>query len=118
MNFKDKIDRIDAASMTAEELYAEIGTTEDEYVAKTMKLLKQKMFQAKVATGRAKSNRIIGRFKEVIVGIGTVSENLRIYMTTHYPAVQFRNLDKMTDEQIMQIAQDIEILKILDDDGE
>lgn len=118
MNFKDKIDRIDAASMTAEELYAEIGTTEDAYVSKTMKLLKQKMFQAKVATGRAKSSRIIERFKEVIVGTGMTSDNLRTYMTSYYPAVQFRNLDKMTDEQIMQIAQDIEILKMLGDDGE
>lgn len=118
MNFKDKIDRIDAASMTDEELYAEMGTTEYAYVSKTMKLLKQKMFQAKVAAGRAKSNRIIERYKEVIVGIGTTSDNLRTYMTSHYPAVQYRNLDKMTDSQIMQIAQDIEILKMLDDDGE
>ena len=45
--------------MTAEELYAEMGMAEDAYVSKTMKLLKQKMFQAKVAAGRAKSNRII-----------------------------------------------------------
>ena len=118
MNFKDKIDRIDAASMTTEELYAEMGTTEDAYVSKTMKLLKQKMFLAKVAAGRAKSNRIIEKFKKVIVGIGSASDNLRAYMIRQYPAVQFRNLDKMTDEQIMQIAQDIEILKMLDEDGE
>lgn len=108
MNFKDKIDRIDAASMTDEELYAEMGTTEDAYVSKTMKLLKQKMFHAKVAAGRVKNNRLIERFKEVVVGIGAVSENLRTYMTSHYPAVQFRNLDKMTDKQVMQIAQDTE----------
>lgn len=35
--FKEKFDRIDAESMTTEELFAENGTTEKEYLDKAMK---------------------------------------------------------------------------------
>lgn len=39
--FKEKFDRIDSESMTPEELFAEHGTTEREYLDKAMKQVRE-----------------------------------------------------------------------------
>ena len=39
--FKEKFDRIDAESMTTEELFSENGTTEKEYLDKAMKQVRE-----------------------------------------------------------------------------
>ena len=118
MNFKDKINSIDAASMTPEELFAEFGTTEQEYVDMAMKLVRKQMFLAKAAAGKERSNRLIERFLELFNGVGQQSENLRATLQTSMPAFQFRKLDKLSDEQVSQILSDVTILQILEEEDE
>ena len=43
--FKEKFDRIDAESMTTEELFAMNGTTEKEYLDKSMKQIKELLWK-------------------------------------------------------------------------
>ena len=58
MNFKDKINAIDAASMTVEELYSEIGITEEKYVEDAMKKVRKQKF---LATALPKVNAYLSK---------------------------------------------------------
>lgn len=117
MNFKDKINAIDAASMNTEELYAEVGMTEETYVANALKMVRKQRFLALAAAGRAKEVRLANRIKDVLLGSSPQSIDLRAKFSAN-PLYSFRNLEKMTDEQLVQIAKDMEILEILDEENE
>ena len=118
MNFKDKINSIDTASMTPEELFAEFGTTEQEYVDKAMKLVKKQMFLAKAAAGKERNNRLIERFIALFNGVGQQSEDLRATLQMKMPAFQFRKLENLSDEQVTQILSDVTSLQILEEEDE
>lgn len=118
MNFKDKYNNIDAASMTPDELFAEFGTTEKECVDNAMKLVRRQLFLAKAAAGKERNARLIDRFVELVNGSGCQSDNLRSVLRTQMPAFQFRKLDKLSDEQVSQILSDVVILQILEEEDE
>ena len=117
MNFKDKINKIDAESKTADEIFAEWGTTEAEYL-ETLKQVKKQLFLAKATVGRERNTRLIARFKELFQGGGQQSENLRATLKERMPAFQFRNLDKLSDEQVSQILSDETVMQILEEEDE
>ena len=117
MNFKDKINAIDAASMTVEELYSEIGITEEKYVEDAMKKVRKQKFMAMASAGRAKEAQLANRIKNLLMGINPKSEEFRAALSAN-PAFSFRNLELMTDEQIVQIAKDMAILDLLDSEDE
>lgn len=118
MNFKDKINKIDAESKTADEIFAEWGTTEAEYLESALKQVKKQLFLAKAAAGRERNTRLIERFKELFQGGGQQSENLRATLKERMPAFQFRNLDKLSDEQVSQILSDETVMQILEEEDE
>jgi hypothetical protein len=118
MNFKDKYDSIDAASMTPEELFAEFGTTEKECVDNALKQVRRQLFLLKAAAGKERNARLKERFVDLINGSGCQSDNLRAILRARMPAFQFRKLDKLSDEQVSQILSDVEILQVLDEGDE
>lgn len=118
MNFKDRINKIDAESMTTEEIFAEWGTTEAEYLESALKQVKKQIFLAKAAAGRERNTRLIERFHELFQGGGRQSDNLRATLKERMPAFQFRNLDKLSDEQISQILSDETVIQILEEEDE
>lgn len=118
MNFKDKINKIDAESKTTDEIFAEWGTTEAKYLESALKQVKKQLFLAKAAAGRERNARLIERFKEVFNGGYQQSENLRVIINERMPAFQFRNLDKLSDEQISQILLDETVMQLLEKEDE
>ena len=118
MNFKDKINKIDAESKTADEIFAEWGTTEAEYLESALKQVKKQLFLAKAAAGRERNTRLSARFIELFQGGGQQSENLRATLKERMPAFQFRNLDKLSDEQVSQILSDETVMQILEEEDE
>ena len=118
MNFKDKINKIDAESKTADEIFAEWGITEAEYLERALKQVKKQIFLAKAAAGRERNTRLIERFKELFQGVGPQSDNLRATLKERMPAFQFRNLDRLSNEQVSQILSDETVIQILEEEDE
>lgn len=117
MKFKDKINAIETASMTPEELFSEFGITEEEYVTESMKKVRKQRFLAMASAGRAKEARLANRIRALLQSPAPQSNALRSALSAN-PAFSFRNLDKMTDVQLIQIAKDMAILDLLDSENE
>ncbi|MBO5592113.1 MAG: hypothetical protein J5913_04035 [Prevotella sp.] len=117
MNLLDKINALRVESITPEEIKETLGVSQDEQVEKMMKTVRRLKFKAKAEQGRLKSERA-AKLRRIISGRGENSVRLRSRIQSRYPAMQFRNLEQLTDEQLAQIADDLEILEILESENE
>ena len=119
MNFKDKFDAIDTEAMTREELFAEAGVDINNYVAEAMKLMSDEMMEARAEVNSERLERLKKRIGELVAKPGdAIAESLRSMLRSKYPAVSFRNLDELTDEQVEEIAEDLKILEIMESEDE
>ena len=117
MNLLDKINAMGVESVTPEEIEATLGTSQEEQVEKMMKTVRRLKFKAKAEQGRLRSERA-AQLRRLFAGRGTASARLRTTLQARYPAMQFRNLEQLSDEQLAQIAEDMEILEILESENE
>ena len=117
MNLKEKINKLNVDAMTTEELYALWGTTEDEQNAKMDQLVRQMNFKARAEIGRIRNERML-QVKRLLKKDCVAGMPLMATLQTRYPAMCFRNLDQLTDEQIAQIAEDVDILEMLEKEDE
>lgn len=117
MNLKEKINKLNVDAMTTEELYALWGTTEDEQNAKMDQLVRRMNFKARAEIGRIRNERML-EVKRLLKKNCVAGMPLMATLQTRYPAMCFRNLDQLTDEQIAQIAEDVDILEMLEKENE
>ena len=116
MNFKEKINKLNVDAATADEVYALWGTTEKVENEKMDKLARRLRFKAKAEIMRLKNQRV-NELRKAVKREGPKIMQLRNTLQTRY-AVNFRNLDQMSDEQLAMIAEDLEILELLENDDE
>ena len=117
MNFKEKINKLNVDAMSNDELYALWGTTEKAENDKMDKLIRQMNFKARAELGRIRNERML-QLKHLFRDSGRAGMTLRSHLTARFPAMQFRNLEQLTDEQIEEIMQDAEILEMLEREDE
>ena len=117
MNLKEKINKLNVDAMTTEELYALWGTTEGEQNAKMDQLVRQMNFKARAEIGRIRNERM-KEVKRRLADRGPIGIQFRNTLSARCPAMCFRNLDQLTEEQIAQIASDVEILEMLKQEDE
>lgn len=117
-NLLDKVNKMGAESVTPEEFQQTWGTTQEEQVSSMMKFIKRQRFEAKAVEGRERCARVLAKLRKMLEEQTERAASLRDLLTVRYPAMQFRNLDELTDEQVEQIAEDLEILKLLEEEGE
>lgn len=117
MNFKEKINKLNVDAMSNEEVYALWGTTEKAENDKMDKLILQMNFKARAELGRMRNERM-HQLKHLLRDSGRTGAALRQHLTMRYPAMQFRNLEQLTDEQLEQIMEDVEVLEMLEQEDE
>lgn len=115
-NLLDKVNKIGAAGVTPEEFEETWGVTQETEVSGMMKFIKRQQFEAMAAEGKERCARVLAKLKEMWNEQTERAAMVRDMLLTRYPAVQFRNLDELTDEQVEQIAEDLEILKLLEEE--
>ena len=116
MNFKEKINKLNVDAATADEVYALWGTTEKAENEKMDKLARRMRFKAKAEMTRLKGEQV-ERLRKALKQDGPKIVQLRSTLQSRF-AVNFRNLDQMSDEQLALIAEDLEILELLDQEDE
>lgn len=114
MIFIEKINKLNVEAMSNEEVYALWGTTETAENEKMDKLIRQMQFKARAELGRIRNERML-EIKRLLAERGTKGVQFRNTVCSRFPA-RFRNLDELTDEQLEQIAQDVEILEMLENE--
>ena len=115
-NLLDKVNKIGAAGVTPEEFEKTWGVTQEAEVSSMMKFIKRQQFEAKAVEGKERCMRVLSKLRDIISEQTERAAMVRDVLFARYPAVQFRNLDKLTDEQVEQIAEDLEILKLLEEE--
>lgn len=116
MTFKEKINRLDVDTLTNEEVYALWGTTEKAENDKMDQLIRQMNYEANVEMGKIRNKRML-EVKRLLQDRGPMGAQFRNVLAVQCPAL-FRNLENLTDEQLEQIARDVEILEILEKEDE
>ena len=106
-----------AESVTPEEFKETWGVTQETEVSSMMKFIKRQRFEAKAIEGKERCMRVLAKLREVIAEQTERAAKVRDVLMARYPAMQFRNLDELTDEQVEQIAEDVEILELLEEDS-
>lgn len=113
MNVKEKINKLNVDDLTTEELYALWGTTEQEQNEKTDQLVRRMNFKARAEIGRIRNERM-QEVKRLLKQKSAEALNLLGMLQTRYPAMCFRNLEQLTDDQLAQIAEDVDVLEMLE----
>ena len=116
-NLLDKVNKMGAASVTPEEFEQTWGVTQEAEVSSMMKFIKRQQFEAKAVEGKERCLRVLAKLREILAQGTERAAMVRDLLTVRYPAMQFRNLDELTEEQKEQIAEDLEILELLDDNS-
>ena len=112
----DKVNKMGAESVTPEEFKETWGVTQETEVSSMMKFIKRQRFEAKAIEGKERCMRVLAKLREVIAEQTERAAMVRDVLMARYPAMQFRNLDELTDEQVEQIAEDVELLRLLDEE--
>lgn len=117
-NLLDKVNKMGAESVTPEEFETTWGKTREAQVKSMMKFIKRQQFETKAIEGKERCMAVLARLKAMWNEQTERATMVRDVLFARYPAVQFRNLDELTDEQVEQIAEDLEILKLLEEEEE
>lgn len=112
----DKVNKMGAESVTPEEFKETWGVTQEAAVGGMMKFIRRQRFEAKAMEGKERCERVLARLKELLAQGTERAAQLTDLLTVRYPALQFRNLDELTEEQKEQIAEDVELLRLLDEE--
>lgn len=117
MNLKEKINKLNVDAMSKDEVYALWGTTEKEQDEKMDQLVRRMNFKARAEIGRIRNERML-EVKSLLKKKCVAGMPLMNTLQARYPAMCFRNLEQLTDEQIAQIAEDVDILEMLEKEDE
>ena len=102
MNFKEKINKLNVDAATADEVYALWGTTEKAENEKMDKLARRMRFKAKAEMMRLRSERV-NKLRDAVKKDSPKIMQLRSTLQSRF-AVNFRNLDQMSDEHPIRAA--------------
>ena len=102
-------------SLSDEEQEKEFGIAKKDFIAQELKYIKQMRFKAKAQLGKMKAEAAIAIIKDRIVDACNQSLSLQKLLSQRYPAVNFRNLDKLSDADLKQLSEDMEIINLIEE---
>lgn len=112
---KEKFVNLYINSLTDEEQEKEFGIAKKDFVAKEIKFIKQMRFKAKAQLGRMRTEAVIKNFKDRIVTACGQSLSLQELLIQRYPAVNFRNLEKLSESDLKQLSEDMELINLIEE---
>ena len=84
-------------------------------MANELKFIKQMRFKAKAQLGRMRTEAVITNFKDRIVTACGQSLSLQELLIQRYPAVNFRNLEKLSESDLKQLSEDMEFINLIEE---
>ena len=112
---KEKFLNLYVDSLSDEEQRAEFGISRQDFVAKELKAIKQMRFKALAQLNKAKAETMLVSLKDRLVTAIEQSFSLQELLVQRYPAVQFRNLDKLSEADLKQLSEDMELINLIEE---
>ena len=100
---------------TDEEQEKEFGVAKKDVVAKELKFIKQMRFKAKAQLGRMKVENALLNLGDRIAAACRQSVSLQQLLLQRYPAVNFRNLDTLSEPDLRQLSEDMELINLIEE---
>ncbi len=114
-SIKEKFVNLYIDSLTDEEQEKEFGISKKDFVANELKFIKQMRFKAKAQLGRMKTEAAITNLRERIVAACSQSLSLQELLLQRYPSVNFRNLEKLSEADLKQLSEDMELINLIEE---
>ena len=112
---KEKFLNMYIDSLSNEEQEKEFGIAKKDFVAKELKFIKQMRFKAKAQLGKMKAEAAITILRDRIIAACNQSMSFRQLLLQRYPAVQFRNLDTLSEADLKQLSEDMELINLIEE---
>ena len=112
---KEKFLNLYVDSLSNEEQKNEFGIAREDFVTYELKAIKQIRFKALAQLNKAKTKTMLTSLKDRLVAAIGQSISLQELLVKRYPAVQFRNLDKLSEADIKQLSEDMELIKLIEE---
>lgn len=112
---KEKYLNLYVDSLSDEEQKSEFGIAREDFIKNELKAIKQIRFKALAQLNKAKADTILASLKERLVAAIGQSISLQELLVQRYPAVQFRNLDKLSEADIKQLSEDMELINLIEE---
>ena len=102
-------------SLTDEEQEKEFGIAKKDLVAKELKFIKQMRFKAKAQLGKMKAEAAINNLRERLIAACNHSMSFQQLLLQRYPSVQFRNLNTLSESDLKQLSEDMELINLIEE---
>ena len=112
---KEKFLNLYVESLSDEEQRTEFGIARQDFVANELRAIKQMRFKALAQLNRAKAETMFNSLKDPLVAALGQSISLQELIVQRYPAVQFRNLDKLSEADLKQLSEDMELINLIEE---
>lgn len=112
---KEKFVNMYIDSLSDEEQKKEFGIAKKDFVAQELKYIKQMRFKAKVQLGKQKTQAYVTNLRDRIVAACNQSLSLQEVLMQRYPAVNFRNLEKLSEADLKQLSEDMELINLIEE---
>ena len=112
---KEKFLNMYIDSLSDDEQEREFGIAKSDFVAKELKLIKQMRFKAKAQLGKMKAEVAITTLRDRIIAACNQSMSFRQLLLQRYPAVQFRNLNTLSEADLKQLSEDLELINLIEE---
>lgn len=112
---KEKFVNLYIDSLTDEEQKKEFGIAKEEFVAIEMKFIKQMRFKAKAQLGKMKAEAAIINLRDRLIAACNHSMSFQQLLLQRYPSVQFRNLDTLSESDLKQLSDDMELINLIEE---
>lgn len=112
---KEKFVKMYIESLSDEEQKTEFGIAKNDFIAQELKYIKQMRFMAKAQLGKLKTQAYVTNLRDRIVAACNQSLSFQEVLMQRYPAVNFRNLEKLSETDLKQLSEDMELINMIEE---
>jgi len=103
-----------------ESVYNDLGVSKDEYLDNKLKMIKRLKLRSIAQLNKAKNENLLEIALQKVHSIiksanDTVKEELEKLILTRSPQFQFRNIEKLGEEDLKELLSDLGIIDIIED---
>jgi len=103
-----------------ESVYIDLGVSKEEYLDKKLKMIKRFKLKSKAQLNKAKNENLLDIALQKVQSIidsanESVKEELEKLILTRSPQFQFRNIEKLEEEDLKELLSDLGIIDIIED---
>jgi hypothetical protein len=103
-----------------ESVYNDLGVSKDEYLGNKLRMIKRLKFKSKAQLNKGKNEYLLEialhKVQNIIESANeTVKEELEKLILTRSPQFQFRNIEKLEEEDLKELLNDLGVIDIIED---